>query len=244
MKKNMKLSEPIPLGGGEFAFDPVKSGGELKIMNASSGGYLRMNWTSESEPGNPDHYFSLINFSYSPVNNFWQNQGYTWINGTVYVKNTERNLSTPLQFTSEENVTYGLARSLVDLEYASNFTSPGNCSSLTVRVVTMVPDSHHFRVSGNGNAMLALESNRTPEPIVKAKATSLNFTISRRYPEQFNATLWNYMNATAETICANCKNVERPSIDSAQHEIRLIFKNDPGYPSLIIETTDITIGAY
>ena len=94
LKKNLKFSEQIPLGGGDFSFDSVKSGGELKVRNASPAGYLRMNWTNGTE-SNPDNYFSLVRFSYTPVNNFWQDQGYDWRYGNVYVQNTERNLQHP-----------------------------------------------------------------------------------------------------------------------------------------------------
>lgn len=57
LKKGMRFSGSIPLGGGDFVFDPVKSGGELKIWNASPNGYLRLNWTSETPVGNPDDLF-------------------------------------------------------------------------------------------------------------------------------------------------------------------------------------------
>ena len=41
LKRNMRLSEPIPLGGGEFTFDAVKSGGLLRIQNDTYG-YMRI----------------------------------------------------------------------------------------------------------------------------------------------------------------------------------------------------------
>ncbi|MDO8873270.1 MAG: hypothetical protein Q7V05_11165, partial [Methanoregula sp.] len=251
LKKSMKLSEPIPLGGGDFTFDPVKSGGELKVWNASPAGYMRLNWTNETEPPSqnhytsPDHYSGLVKFSYLPVNNFWQDQGYRWSYGNVYVINSERNLSTPLKFARMDDVTYGLAGSLVDLEPVPLYTTPGNCSSITVHTINIIPDSRHFRISGNGNGMLVLESNVSTERVLNA--TSMNLSITASPYGRFNTTLWDSLDTSVKKTLASCGNVERT--DPAPREIRLTFQNP--YPNssysnltLIRKTTEITIGAY
>jgi len=184
-----------------------------------------------------------VNFSYTPVNNFWQNQGYAWANGTVYVKNTERNLSTPLQFAREENITYGLAGSLVSLDPAPSYASPGNCSSITVRAITLVPNEQHLRASGNGNAMLALESTEFP-PEVVVRATSLNITVSQRFPEKFRNALMESLNRSIETTNTTCGNMLPPVY--TDRDVQLVFRPYPSYPhmTLILKTTEITIGAY
>ncbi|MFA6333109.1 MAG: hypothetical protein WCX22_09160 [Methanoregula sp.] len=242
MKRDMRLSEAILLGGGDFTFDPVKSGGELTIRNALPGKFLRLNWTNETDRSDSDYYCSLVDVSYEPVNNFWQDQGYRWVNGTVYVKNAERNLSTPLLFSDEQNITYGLAGSLIDLEYAPAYSSPGNCSSMTVRVVNITPDSRHFRASGNGNAMLVLESTEMPPERV-INATSLNISISTKFPEQFRTGLWNSMNSSIDDALASCGNIQRTK--QTETEVQLTFRTYP-HPNLTLirETTEITIGAY
>ena len=258
-KKNMKLSEPIPLGGGDFAFDPVKSGGELKVWNASpldtsTTGYFRFNWTNKSSvgPGIIQN-FSLVKFSYTPVNNFWQDQGYGWSYGNVFVLNTERNLSTPLQFARWSDVTYGLAESLVDIETArsvSTTETPANknCSSITIRVVDITPDSRHSQISGNGNGMLVLESTvRLPDEITHA--TSMYLSINTP-PDRFrrsslwNATLWQSVNATSVEKLSQCENIVMTF--PSEHETQLTFNTGSGYPNmtLIRETTEIKVGAY
>lgn len=243
LKQNMRLSEPIPLGGGEFTFDPVKSGGELKIRNATSGKFLRLNWTSETSVPDPDYYCGFLSISYEPVNNFWQNQGYLWENGTIYVKNTERNLSTPLFLPAEQNGTYGLAKSLIELEYAPAYTSPGNCSSITVRVANITPDNQHYRINGNGNAVLALESHVEKPPRRVLNATSLNISITTRFPEDFRTGLWDSVNSSIDSALTSCGNIQRTK--QTDREVQLTFKTYP-YPNmtLIRETTEITIGAY
>jgi len=243
LKKNMRLSEPIPMGGGDFMFDPVKSGGELKIWNASPSGYLRLNWTSEINPDPRDRYFGLVKFTYKPVKNFWQDQGYGWSYGNVYVLNTERNLSTPLQFYSMTDVTYGLAGSLVDLEALPSPSSPGNCSSITIHVVNITPDSRHSRVTGNGNGMLLLES--TVNTVRFINATSMNIGLSSALPEGVRATVWDSMNTSVDESLDQCLNIQRGSPpDPDQHEIPLAFNTYP-YPNmtLVLETTEITVGA-
>jgi len=263
-KKTLKLSEPIPLGGGEFTFDPVKSGGELKIWNASpldtsSTGYFRLNLTNNTPEGPVTPFpgimqnFSLVKFSYTPVNNFWQDQGYGWSYGNVFVLNTERNLSTPLQFARWSDVTYGLAESLVDIEPVRSVSTTEipankNCSSITIRVVDITPDSRHSQISGNGNGMLVLESTvRLPDEITHA--TSMHLSINTP-PDRFrnstlwNETLWNSVNATSVERLSQCENIVMAF--PSEHETRLTFKTDPGYPNmtLIRETTEIKVGVY
>ena len=242
--RNMKLSEPIPLGGGEFTFDPVKSGGELKVWNYPPAGYLHMDWTSETVPGNPDNSFSLVRFMYTPVNNFWQNQGYGWSYGNVYVINTERNLSTPLNFATVDDVTYEWAGSLVVLEPEISYTSPGNCTSITLRATNITTDSLHSRISGNGNGLLVLKSRVSPEQRV-LNATGINLSITAP-AGRFQTTLWDSLNTSVENTLARCSgNIQRTSpLDPAQREIQLTFQKYP-YPNmtLIRETTEISIGA-
>ncbi|MDD5142802.1 hypothetical protein [Methanoregula sp.] len=247
LKRNVKLSEPLPLGGGDFLFDPVRSGGEIKVYNASPDGYLRLNWTGEKSLENPDHFLNLVAFSYKPVNNFWQNQGYGWKNGIVYVFNSERNLTTPLKDAKPDDITYDLAGILVEIEPVELYSDPpGNCSALIVRTVNITPDTKYNRVSGNGNAMLALNSSSPPTipRVTVPQATSLNLTIMNP-PSRFSSSLWGSVNDSVENMRATCANVERPLIDPAKREIRLTFKPAP-YPSLtlISETTEITVKAY
>lgn len=243
LKKNMKLSEPIPLGGGDFTFDPVKSGGELKIWNASPSGYMKLNWTNDTGSTSPDHYSSMVKFSYMPVNNFWQNQGYGWSYGNVYVINSERNLSTPLKFERMEDVKYELAKSLVDLEYVPSYTSPGNCSSITIQTINMMPDSRNFRISGNGNGMLNLDSTVIfpPEQVLNATRLDLGITAPAG---RFNAILSDSIDDSVKKTLTACGNVQRTNPDPSPREIQLTFKTYP-YPNmtLIHKATEIVIGA-
>lgn len=245
LKKNMKLSELIPLGGGEFTFDPVRSGGELKIWNSSPQGYLTVDWTDGT--GTAGQNLSLVRFSYKPVNNFWQDQGYGWAFGNVYVLNTERNLTTPLEVYTADNLTYGLAGILFDL-----YPEPGadyNCTSITVHMVNISPDNRHFRQNGNGNGRLVLESNVSTA--YQLNATSLNISINTERDSfsrslwnstAWNATLWNSVNSSVNNVITRCRgNVVRS--DPADHQVRLTFNSIPNM-TIIRETTELTVGAY
>jgi hypothetical protein len=242
LKKNLKFSETIPLGGGEFTFDPVKSGGVLKVWNLSPAGYLGVNWTTETGPASPDYSAGMVRFSYTPVNNFWQEQGYGWSYGNIYVLNTGRNLSTPLGYATHNDVTYPLARSLVDIGYVPAYSSPGNCSSITLRSVEITPDTRDFRTSGNDNGILTMESTVTKDRVLNA--TSLNLHIPGPLPGRFHAALWDTVNASIEDTLLACGNIQRPlPPDPAHQDIRLVFRTYP-WPNMTLdhETTKITIG--
>lgn len=258
LKKEMTLSETIPLGGGDFAFDPVKSGGELKVWNASpldttATGYFQLNWTNASSTGpGVMQNFSLVKYSYRPVNNFWQDQGYGWMYGNTYVLNTGRNLSTPLEFNRWSDITFGLAGALVEVDTIRPASTPTiaenrNCTSITIRAVNITPDNQHSRISGNGNGMMVLKSSvSAPEEI--PRLTSLHLSINTppdrfRNSTRWNETLWASVNGTGTGKLATCANVVM--IPVSEHETRFTFMPLP-YPNvtLIRETTDITIGAY
>jgi hypothetical protein len=87
--------------------------------------------------------------------------------------------------------------------------------------------------------------NTTEVPL----ATSMHLSIDTP-PDRFrnstvwNATLWQSVNVTSVEKLRQCENVMITPL--SEHETRLMFKTESGYPNmtLIIETTDITIGAY
>ena len=243
LEKPMKLSEPVPLGGGETLFDPVKSGGYLEIRNGSPKNFLRVNWTSDLPGPNPDEYSGLVDISYEPVGNFWQDQGYLWANGTVYVRNGERNLSTPLLFTREQNIPYNITESLAGVGYSPDPFSSGNCSSLTLRTVTFQPDPEYSRVSGNGNAMLELVST-VPPPRSIVNATSLNISASARFPEKFRSGLWSSLNTDINRTLAGCSgNIHRTVL--TDNEVQITFDTYPLHnTTLVLERTEIRVRAY
>jgi len=242
LKKSMRLSEPVPLGGGEFMFDTVKSGGEITIRDALPAGYLQQDWTSLTGPGTGQS-SGLVRFSYTPVNNFWQDQGYGWMYGNVYVLNIMRNLSTPLLVCNTTDLTYSLAGSLVELEAVPSYSSPGNCSSIIIRTVNISTDSRHSHVSGNGNTLLVLESTVDRDRVLNATSLNLNITAP---PGRFGKRVWDAVNAGAGDTLAACGNVKRilPA-NPAQQKLQLVFETFP-YPGLTLvrETTEIRIGAY
>jgi hypothetical protein len=239
LKRSMRLSEQVSLGGGDFTFDPGKSGGELAVWNMSPPVIFSMNWTNATMPDQVswEYNASMARFSYMPVNNFWQEQGYIWSLGNVFVNNSERNLITPLEYDTMDDVTYeGLARSLVGLEPAA-YSATGDCNVVIVRVVNITPNHRHSRVSGNGNGLLVLESNVSSETFIKA--TSLNLSVTAP-AGRFRAAFRDYLADSVNNTCATCPNVYRINPPGAG-DIQLAFNPNV---TLIRETTGITIGVF
>jgi hypothetical protein len=60
----------------------------------------------------------------------------------------------------------------------------------------------------------------------------------------WNETLWNSVNATSVEKLSQCENVVMTF--PSEHETRLTFNTGLGYPNmtLILETTEINVGAY
>ncbi|MDD3135991.1 MAG: hypothetical protein PHF64_05785 [Methanoregula sp.] len=234
LKKTVRLSEPIPLGGGEFTFNAVKSGGLLRIQNESEG-YMRVSIINGTTPVTTSNLLRFSNYSFQPVNNFWQDQGYVWSFGNVNV--TKGSLSTPLLYTSMDTVTYRMTRSLFDLDMVPSRDDPAVCSLMNVYIVNMTPAAGHTTSSGNGNGMLVLESTVTNQQFTNA--TSMTLRINPGIPEGFRSALWNSVNLRVNESLS-CRNVHAVS-NSSNLEIQMMFDTIPNM-TLNRKTIEIVLG--
>jgi hypothetical protein len=198
LKKKTRFSESVPLGGGDFTFDPVKSGGILRIQGEDKG-YLRVDVVNDSI-ARPSNAVRMVNFTYLPVNNFWQEQGYTWSYGNVNV--TKGSLSTPLQYASMGEVPYGITETLFDIGINPWVNDSAACSRVEIQVVNITPDSLHTSASGNGNAQLALESSAVSQSY--PNTTQVNVTLYRNLPRGFRDALFESVNRSLNEVpCSN-----------------------------------------
>lgn len=234
LKRDMRLSEPVPLGGGDVLFDPVRSGGELKVRNGTEG-YLRTSVSNGSPVMETTGRVYLSSFSYQPVNNFWQDQGYTWSSGIVNV--TSGSVATPLRTTTMDTAEYSLAGALFAID------TDATCSRVNVYVVNITPSPGHTVASGNGNAVLALNSTVITLPFPNARV--LNVTLNQRLPDGFRNTLLN----TAERRLGD---LSCPNMHVTFHaeggaginpEIGVEFDAIPNV-TLYRKVTEIAVGAY
>lgn len=238
LKKNMRLSEPIPLGGGEFTFDTVKSGGLISVQGENDE-YLRLIITNGTSPETTITMLRLSNFTYQPVDNFWQDQGYTWSYGIVNV--TKGTLTTPLQYASMDAVSYGMTGSLFDLDSAPTPENPATCSVMNVYLVTITPAAGHTLASGNGNGMLTLESTVMNQQF--SNATRMSVRINPDIPDRFRYAFWESVNQRINESLA-CANVHVfPNPDPSNPEVFFVFDTIPNM-TLNRKTTEISLGAY
>jgi hypothetical protein len=241
LKTNTKLSEPIPLGGGEFTFDPVKSGGLLRIQNDTYG-YMRIrivSGTTAPQAVNVN-FLHLSNYSYQPVKNFWQDQGYVWSYG--YVNVTKGPLATPLQSTGMADVDYGLTGALFDLETVPWPEDPTQCSQITVYSVNITPAGDTV-ASGNGNGLLVLNSTAMSQQFTNV--TNLNISVNRNLPEGFQNALRDAVNQSAHEALT-CGNIQvippDPTVPGSNLTIQMVFAPIPNM-TLNRKITEISLGA-
>jgi len=234
LKKSMRLSEQIPLGGGEFTFDPVKSGGTIRIRNETEG-YMRITLVNGTTPLTTGNLLRFSNYSYQPVNNFWQDQGYTWSYGNVNV--TKGTLATPLQYARMDDVSYGVTGTLFDLDIDTT------CSRMNVYTVNITPVAGHTLASGNGNGLFVLNSSVVSQSF--PNATSMNVRLNRHMPRGFQSALLDSVNRHInELSCGNVHVAYRtdPTADVDQ-EVDMVFDPIPNM-TLSRKITEISLGAY
>jgi hypothetical protein len=239
LKRNMQLSEPIPLGGGDFTFDAVKSGGLLRVQNETDG-YLRISIINGTSPATTSNILRFANYSYQPVNNFWQDQGYVWSYG--YVNVTKGPLTTPLQSTGMDDVDYGLTGALFGLDTGSWPEDPAQCSQITVYSVNITPAAGDTVASGNGNGLLVLESTIMSQQFTNV--TNLNISVNRYLPGGFQNALWNTVNQSANGMTCGNVHVIFPSLSdpSSNQTIQLVFAPIPNM-TVNRKITEISLGA-
>jgi hypothetical protein len=222
---DLTLSEPVQLGGGDFFFNTLRSSGSLSVKNEQKPiYYLTLYDKTGAVVGEMDG--TLVNISYEPRGNFWQDQGYRWQYGYVNVTK-HRTLQSPLKYCTMTDVnnefedTGSLATfagSLGGVEYTVNQTllqnttptpdnrytfSPGagNCSGIILRAVNISASFEHPFVSGNGFGTLQLKSTVTSVPYYGVS----KITIGSGRQAFGNATFrnWNSSFITLTRICEN-----------------------------------------
>lgn len=222
-RQNLSLSEPVQLGGGDFFFNTLRSSGSLSIQNEKKPVYYL---TLEDPNGQVEIDGTLVNISYEPQGNFWQDQGYHWQYGYLNVTK-HRTLQSPLKqynITNIENEFEGtgslatFAGSFGDLDYTINQTplqnttpttdnrftfSPraGNCSSIVIWAVNLSALPDHQFVSSNGFGTLELKSSVISVPYYEVSKITIG---SGRDPFG-NATFRNWNNSLT-SLAGTCEN--------------------------------------
>lgn len=204
-KSEGTLSQRIPLGGGDVFLSGLKSGGVLKVEKDSD----LFGMTDDSGICRNS---SIISFSYEPVNNFWENQGYSWQFGYVNLT-TEYGKSTPLEFSDMDTVceyvknSSGLFPSLFDMDYTKdvvyvyedgNFTGTTykNCSDIEITVVNFITGENDY-TSGNGIGKLNLDSKKE---YINMSTKNMTLKVYENIPLDAGIPIWKKINSELENL--------------------------------------------
>jgi FlaG/FlaF family flagellin (archaellin) len=252
-QNDLVFSEPVQLGGGDTEVNLLKSSGALNVQNEENPIY---NITFFNSTGSVigELNDTLINFSYEPTGNFWQNQGYQWQFGYINVTKNNAELKTPLLYYTMDNVTTAtetgslatLAKSFVTVGYTVNQSGglPGNCSSLDIMVVNITASPQYHFISSNGFGTLKLTSNviSTPfdNPIANIAFESDQEPFGNATTEGFNNTLYNKVSAA----CGN--NIwEDPTFsDPASHQYQYDINQLESPVNVNLTVVEINVEAY
>lgn len=209
-KSEGRLSRSFELGGGDVFLSTIKSGGVLKVEEDIK--LFNITITNKTTMTETTYNSSLVKFSYEPVSNFWQDQGYSWQYGYVNLT-TGYGDETPLQYTDMDSTIQaiendsGIFKSLFDIDYMYKLDfekdSEGkytgntslNCTEMTLTIASLEKGEKDY-VSGNGIAMLSLETDI--ETLSFFNETQLNFSVNNDFLLEANNTIWECIN---EKLC-------------------------------------------
>ena len=214
LKRDLTFFSTLPLGGGGVIFSPTTSSGTLHIQEEP-----KQMYTVTITDSAGDHQIAgrLVNFSYSPVNDFWLDQGYSWHYGYVNVTRGDSPdgadraaLSTPLQYATMHDVRNSttiraFAKSIITFESRPWYNSSLNCSHITVSPVTFHREPQASYVSSNGIGTLALiaEVNETRYGVTETTSPDrLAIRVSRSVPEPFSSGLYEECNESFADLAA------------------------------------------
>lgn len=175
LKRNISLSQQIPLGGGDILLNSLKSGGSLHVQQENEP-YLTIN---NLDTGEKLCDFRMVNFSYWTVNNFWVDQGYTWQYGYVNVsRDVDSEDGTPLQYATMDKVrekilnVSSFGNTLIDVEKSDEYGS-----EYTVKAVNFIAGEDSF---SSGNSIGRLELKSAINESVFQKNLNINFSINKK----------------------------------------------------------------
>jgi hypothetical protein len=260
---NLVFSEPVQLGGGDVMVNLIKSSGTLQVQTETDPIYTL---TLTNGAGNTVALVNgtFINFSYEPVSNFWQDQGYRWQYGYINVTKYGE-LSTPLGYYNMSDVENEIstpgaplqtfAQSFGSVDYSNNQTefpvydtnhniisfSPltGNCSSLNLWAVNITASPDHNFVSSNGFGTLKLTSNIVSIPF-ESPITQISF---RSDQEPFGNATFHNLNASFAATAAICNsNIEYDSGDATYATYKILQSVSP--VNVNISIVEIEVSAY
>jgi hypothetical protein len=248
-QNHLSFSEPVQLGGGDIMVNLLKSGGTLNVQDEPNPIYT-LNLTDGT--GTPVALVNgtMVNFSYEPTNNFWQDQGYQWQYGYINVTKYGK-LSTPLGYYTITDIRNDLttpgspfmafAESFGSVSYIVNQSSEGNCSSLDLWVVTLSTTPGHTFVSSNGFGTLKLTS---------AVNTTQNSTVSNiafgSDNEPFGDVTLGSWNSSFSTINTSAcpSNILFDSTDSNASYSIWNIRPERSPVTVTLHTVNVEIGAY
>jgi hypothetical protein len=174
---SLVFSEPVPLGGGDTLVNELKSSGTLQVQNESVPVYTLTFSDGTVVNG------IIVNFSYEPVGNFWQDQGYTWQYGYINVTKNGGSLSTPLNYYNMTDVNNAFGSPGTPLnEFASSL---GGVSYTQYQTPVPETDSNgDVRKDTNGNTIYYVPAGYCSSislVAVNISASSKNFISSNGY---------------------------------------------------------------
>jgi len=189
LRRTGAMTETIPLGGGDLIIHQARSGGNLTLGPEET--VITVSNTTFTIGS------SLIPITYSPVSNFWLDQGYEWRYGIVNV--TKGLVNTPRFYGN-----YSDAKR----EWFTGMVSREGDDIYLANVIVGDPSS----VSGNGIAQVRMEGvlgvvlvARTEDPVNLTVKTATDF--GKKVNESVYSKLGEYWNADDQRYSVTGENV-------------------------------------
>ena len=172
-KKPAKFSEPIVLGGGDVLLSSVKSGGMIEITDFKAG---ELSIISDGSPVDTIA-INSTDVKYTPYFSSWENQGYLYRKGTVWVTKNNETKTAPASlslnsvndgYENEKNTIQKYFEGMADTW--RTYPAPNHeATNAEITIVTMnaiPPDT----ISGSGSAVLVSSATEDSKEYILDKS--------------------------------------------------------------------------
>jgi len=172
-RHNSSIIHNIQLGGGDVLFSPVKSSGIIEIIKKDPSDSITAN--------NQVIQLNSIQINYSPIMNFWIDQGYSWENGTIYLNKHKQNRITPLDI---EKITH----TFIEDKFAPQIDSIARTKDKTNVSISLVTfgDTDNSFIGGNSFASVFCKMEC---PVIEIESLTGSNGISGNWLRELNLTL-------------------------------------------------------
>lgn len=210
-----ELTTSLSLGGGDIMISPSMSSGTLEVRSVTLGDVIIKDG---NETDIKRFTLSTVNVTYTPIMPYWEDQGYFYEKGLVWV--TKNNVKVPYRsdlysaadgskYEDEvEESWFNSMKNSICVNEKWNFNGTGDnrqfvhlSDDVSIDIVNLTVDPQYNYISGSADAVIRISSQKTKETVIIPMNSTIMYEDNLWYAAQYETTLTiNRINAVVKVV--------------------------------------------